>query len=255
MWGSMSFAQNIIASRKPFTLFHTWTVSEELLGRAIRDQKSMDLDVCIDDDGRPYLGHSREYHEKSGEPYFRSMPIWDVVGRIAKSNIAVLIDCKHYDAWPVIEDIVGKIGPERCIVDSFVSEFKFGHSRGELEPDFLTEWSPIEKLSQLTKRFPLVTTTACVKWPPYDMLVSATYRKLVDYIRDLSKDNHIDSLCLSVPDSTISDEWLGYFLADNIIVRVGIDRTDPMKLTEPYIGETDYLERTSKSPFPNFDLS
>jgi hypothetical protein len=170
-------------------------VSDELLGRAIRERKSMDLDVCINDDGRPYLGHSREYHEKSGEPCFKSLPIWDVVDRIAKSNIVVLIDCKHYDAWPVIEDVVGKIGPERCIVDSYVSEFKFGYSRGELEPDFITEWSPIEKLSKLKKKFPSVTTTACVKWPPRDMLISVKYRKLVDYIRDLMSDNYIEAVC------------------------------------------------------------
>jgi hypothetical protein len=250
----MSFAQKIIASRKPFTLFHTWTVSEELLERAIREQKSMDLDVCIDDTGNPYLGHSREYHEKSGEPYFKSLPIWEVVDRIAKSNIVALVDCKHNGAWPVIENVLDKIGPERCIVDSYVSEFKFGHGREEPEPDFVTEWSPIAKLSEVKAKFPLATTTACVKWPPRDMLCSATYGKLVDYIRGLSRESRIDAVCLSVPDGTITDHWLRYFLDENIIVRVVIDRIDTKSLTEPYIGETDHLERASKGIFPDCSL-
>ena len=125
----MTLAERVLASGTPFVFFHTWTVTEELLARAIREEKSMDLDIAVDDAGRPYLGHSPEYHAKSGEQYFRSLPLWDVVGRIVQSNIVTLIDCKHHDAWPVIEEIVAKIGPERCVVSSFVSELKFGHSR------------------------------------------------------------------------------------------------------------------------------
>jgi hypothetical protein len=245
----MSLAKMILASGRPFIFFHTWTVGEELLDRAIREQKSMDLDVCIDDAGRPYLGHSREYHDKTGEPYFDSLPIWEVVDRIAKSNIPVLIDCKHYGAWPVVEEVVAKIGPERCMVDTYVFEFKFGYSRTDTEPDILAEWMPIHNLFELKIEFPSVTTTACIKWPPPDMLLSAKYSKLVEFIREVMKENRIDTACLSVPDSTITDEWIRYFSGDNIIVRVGIDRTDASKLAEIYIGETDDLRRASKSMF------
>jgi hypothetical protein len=245
----MSLAQRILTSGKPFTIFHTWTVSEDLLRRAIQEERSMDLDVCIDDSGNPYLGHSREYHEKSGEPYFHSLPLWEVVDRISKSNIVTMIDCKHYDAWPVIEAVVAKIGPERCMVDSYVSEFKFGHSRADGEPDFLTEWTPIERLRELKAKFPPVTTAACAKWPPQDLLLSAKYRKLAAYIRDLTKENRIDGVCLSVPDETITDEWLRYFLAEDIIPRIEIDRTDTNRLTQVYVGQTDDLGRTSRTFF------
>jgi hypothetical protein len=71
---TIPLAQRIPSTREPFAFFHTWTVSEDLLSRAIREQRSMDLDVCIDDGGRPYLGHSREYHEKSGEPVLPLTP-------------------------------------------------------------------------------------------------------------------------------------------------------------------------------------
>ena len=30
----------------------------------------MGLDVCIDDQGHPYLGHPKEYNEKRHEPFF-----------------------------------------------------------------------------------------------------------------------------------------------------------------------------------------
>jgi hypothetical protein len=205
----------------------------------------MDLDVCIDDAGAAYLGHSREYHEKSGEPYFDSLPIWEVVNRIAKSNILALVDCKHHDAWPIVEQVVATIGPERCMVDSYVSEFKFGHSRAPAEPDFLTEWVPIGKLLELKNKFPSVTTAACLKWPPKDLLTSAKYRKLVDNIRDVMKESRIDTVCLSVSGGTITDQWLQYFLGEGIIPRLEIDRLDVTKVTELYIGETDDLDRAS----------
>ena len=58
----------------------------------------MDLDVCIDDEGKPYLAHSGEYHEKTGDPYFQSLPLWEVVEWIRQSANVVMVDCKHYDA-------------------------------------------------------------------------------------------------------------------------------------------------------------
>lgn len=237
------------ASRKPFTFFHTWTVSEELLSRAIRDEKSMDLDVCIDDGGDPYLGHSREYHEKSGEPYFNSLPFWDVIERISASTIVVLIDCKHYGAWPIIEEIVERIGPHRCLVSSFVNELKFGCSRAPDEPDFLTEWVSIERFLELKDRFPAVTANACAKWSPAELLTARKYEQLVEFIRQLLNSYRIDSVCLSVPFATLTDRWLTYFLANEIIPHIEIDRAEPQKLTQVYIGETDHLERASKSPF------
>jgi hypothetical protein len=57
-----------------------------------------------------------------------------------------MVDCMHFAAWRIIEEVVERIGPQRCLVSSFVTELKFGHSRPEGEPDFLTEWIPIEKL-------------------------------------------------------------------------------------------------------------
>ena len=69
-----SLASKILRSNRPFTFFHTWYVTRDLLSQAISEQKSMDLDVCVDDSGNPYLGHSKEYHEKSGEPYYFTIP-------------------------------------------------------------------------------------------------------------------------------------------------------------------------------------
>jgi hypothetical protein len=179
---ALSFAQKVLRSKRPVVLFHTWTVTKELLGRAIREKRSMDLDVCIDDGGDPFRGHAKEYQEKTQEPFFRSMPLWEAVEALADSTIPVTVDCKHFAGWPVVEEVVRQLGPERCLVHSFVSELRFDAGRMPGEPDFLSEWSSIGSLQASKRKFPLLTTSASAKWLPADVLVSDKYEALLEGI-------------------------------------------------------------------------
>jgi hypothetical protein len=242
----LSFSQRVLISKRPVVLFHTWTVTRELLTRAIAEKRSMDLDVCVDDKGNQYLGHSKEYHDKTYQPLFNSMPLWEAVELIARSAIPVIVDYKHFEAWPVVEEVVLKLGPERCLVHSFVSDLKFDAGRLQGEPDFLTEWSPLERLRQLKAKFPSVTTTASAKWLPIDLLASNRYHALLTRIANLLNENRVDTVCLNVPDSTFSDESLRHFLREGIISHVGVDYADVTQLSEVYIGESDRLELTSR---------
>ena len=207
----------------------------------------MDLDVCVDDQGEPYIGHSQEYHEKSGDPWQENMPLWEAVGMIAASGIVAIVDCKHHDAWPVVEEVVSKIGPENCLVHAYVSELRFDYSRRHDEPDFITEWSPTEKLRLLKNSYPGVSTSASCKWLPEDLSVSGEYAALLQSIRDILAENRVDTVCLNVPDRAFSDELLGFFLAAGIIPHVSIDNTDTTRLSLPYVGETDDLTSASRT--------
>ena len=244
---ALSLAQKILKSERPVVLFHTWTVTRGLLVQAIREKRSMDLDVCVDDQGNPYLGHPKEYHEKTREPFFDSMPLWEAVGALADSNIPVIVDCKHFGAWTVVEEVVGQLRPERCLVHSFVSELKFEAGRMPGEPDFLTEWSSIEVLRTLKAKFPSLTTTVSAKWLSADMLVSEKHETLLESVIRLLKEYRIDTVCLNVPDSTFSDKALRTFLRQGILPHVGVDRIDVQQLSETYIGETDRLAFASRS--------
>ncbi|HXW54903.1 MAG TPA: hypothetical protein VEJ67_04075 [Candidatus Cybelea sp.] len=207
----------------------------------------MDLDVCVDDRGDPYLGHPKEYHEKTHEPFFDSMPVWEAVEGLARSNIPVIVDCKHFGAWPVVEEVVRQLRPERCLVHSFVSELKFDAGRQTAEPDFLSEWSSIECLRAIKRKFPSATTTASAKWLPADVLVSQKHQALIKDIVALLKDYTVDTVCLNVPDSTFSDKALRSFLQRGILPHIGVDRIDVQQLSEMYIGETDRLQFASRS--------
>lgn len=245
----MSLAQKILDSKKPFVLFHTWSATKDIVIKAIKEGKSMDLDVCLNDFGNPYLGHSKEYHEKSGETIFNSMPLWEAVDMISNANIAVIVDCKHFDAWPIVEEIVAKIAPEKCLVHIFASELKFDYNRKEGEPDFTTEWLPIKRLVDLKIKFPAATATVSAKWLPEDLLISEKNKKLLDNVRQVLIENHVDTVCLNVPCETMSDKWLRYFLEKNIIPHVEIDKIGRTKLSEIYIGETNDLRSASNSSF------
>ncbi|HEU5401780.1 MAG TPA: hypothetical protein VFU86_10515 [Terriglobales bacterium] len=242
----LSVAQKILKSKRTVVLFHTWTVTKELLAQAIREKRSMDLDVCVDDSGNAYLGHSKEYHDKTHEPFFNSMPLWEAVEALSRSNIPVIVDCKHVDAWPVVESVVTELRPERCLVCSFASELKFDASRADGEPDFITEWSSIDSLREMKRSFPSITTTACAKWLPADVLTSDKYGTWLARIVSLLKENRVDTICLNVPDSTFSDRALALFLREGILTHVGVDHADVTRLSHVYIGETDTLELASR---------
>jgi len=128
----------------------------------------------------------------------------------------------------------------------YVSELKFEAGRALGEPDFVSEWSSIETLRMLKRKFPSATTTASAKWLPADVLVSRKYESLLVRIVKLLKEYGVDTVCLNVPDSTFSDRALKLFLQDGILAHVGVDRADVIHLSEVYIGETDRLELTSR---------
>lgn len=242
----ISFAERVLRSKRPFVLFHTRTVTAAVLERAIEENRSIDLDVCVDEHGQPYLGHSKEFHEKTWTPFFKTMPLWEAVEAVAKSEIPAIVDCKHVDAWPIVEEVITRIGPHRCLVHSFVKEFKFHHSRMQGEPDVLTEWSSLETLQSVKQKFPLVTTTASASWLPNDTLFSPGHGSLLYQIRRLLKEYRVDTVCLNVPDRTFSNRSLRYFLEQGIIPHIRIDYMDPRELSEVYLGETDRLEWASQ---------
>jgi hypothetical protein len=241
----LSLAQKIIESNRLFVFYHTHEVTMDVLAKAIAEQKSMDLDICVDEKRNPYLGHSNEYYFKVSELRARSMPLWEAVDLIAGADIPVMLDCKHYDAWGCVEEVIGKIGPARCLVHTFISELRFPNIR-EDECEVLCEMSRARDLRYLKNKFPEITLTASAKGLPVDLFESEQHKPLLHYVRRTLAENHIDSVCLNIPDVMFTDESLSFFLQDNIISHVMIDKIDTSKLTKVFIGETDYLSSASE---------
>ena len=98
----------------------------------------------------------------------------------------------------------------------------------------------------MKRKFPSITTTACAKWLPADVLTSDKHGVLLARIARLLKDNRVDTICLNVPDSTFSDRTLMLFLREGILAHVGVDHADLTRLSQLYIGETDNLKFASR---------
>lgn len=247
----LSLAQRILNSGKPFILFHTHKVTEESVNQAIRKNKSMDLDIAVDENGKPYIGHSKEFYKISGEKQPDCMPFNEATDLIVNSRIPMIVDCKQPEAWPVVEDTINKIGVHRCLVHTFASEFKFDYNLASAH-DYPSEWLPIERLKSLKSKFPNVTTTASCKFLPADLLTSSQYSNVLEDIRNILVENHIDTICLNLTDETMTDDFLAFFLEKNIIPHVNVDRVDTSKLAKIYIGETYVLENASDCALLNY---
>ena len=142
-----------------------------------------------------------------------------------------------------VEKSIRDIGAHRCLVHSFATEFRFDDQNSN--QDYVSEWSPIRKLTEIKVKFPLATIAASCKFLPNDLLLSSHYREVLIRIREILKNAQVDTVCLNVPDDTVSDEIIGFLLEENIIPHVGIDNIDVSKLSKLFIGETDILEEAS----------
>ena len=239
-----SFAQRIREASERFVLYHTYDASRQNVERAIDECKSIDLDVSVDEMGRPYLGHSLEFYEKSGEARPRNMTFWEAIDLVAGSNIPAVVDCKDDRAWQFVEQAVEKLGPHRCLVHAYAAELKFDYYLYDL--DYESEWLGIARLRSLKERYPSVTTTASAKFLPSDLLVDDKHRKLLLGIRETLSNSFVDTVCLNVvPEGTMSDGVLALFLEKGIVPHVNVDSQDVSRLALPYVGESDILARAS----------
>ena len=53
----------IISKQKSFTYFHTRVLNREILDRAKQAKKSLEIDLSIDKNGKPYIGHLLSFYE------------------------------------------------------------------------------------------------------------------------------------------------------------------------------------------------
>lgn len=246
----LSLAQRVIKLNKPFVLYHTYSVTANSVNQAIHENKSMDLDIAVDNKGNPYIGHSLEYYQVSGETQPECMPFEEAVSSIVKGNIPIIVDCKQPEAWPIVEEVVKKIGADRCLVHTYASELKFDYNF--YDHDYPSEWLPISKLTLLKDLYPNVTTTVSCKFLPNDFLLSDKYEDVLLRIRTVLKNNKIDTVCLNVPNESYNDKVLKFFLDENIIPHIGVDNVDLSKVIQTYIGETDILKNASSCNLLNY---
>lgn len=240
----MNLKKAIQEYAKPFIFYHTHVVTEETINESIAQNKSIDLDISVDSDGIPYLGHTEEYYEINGIQRPKTTPIETAIKRLEDSNIPIIVDCKHRDAWPIVEEYVRRLGSYRCLVHAFAEEFKFDYNKNQ-DHDYESEWSTLSKLKDFKSKFPKSILTASCKYLPDDLAENTNYSALIEEIIRNCVSNNIDTICLNIPDEKMNDEVLEKFLANNIIPHINIDATDHTRFKNLFVGETDYLDKAT----------
>jgi hypothetical protein len=237
-------ARRIFTTNKPFIIFHSHVVNDELIAQAINLHKSIDLDINIDKNNCPFFGHSDYFYQKSGELKEINTQFDKLLKVLSQSNIPVMLDCKHCGAWPFVEKALSLLGPQRCFVGCMATEFKFDYDFSyDFEVPF--EYSSISNLKILKARYPDVTTVASCSFLPTDFLTARKYKVLRNKIRSLLIENNVDSLSLNFPYTSYSDKDLNFFLEANILLELKVEDISPLSVSEIYLGETDTLQKVT----------
>ena len=240
-----SIAGRVWENGEPLVLLHTRSVTDDILNTAIREERSIDLDISVDDTGAPYLGHSVSYHEKNNISAYDSVPLEHAVDLLKKSHIPVHLDCKNHYAFTIALNVAQRLGPHRCILNSFVNELNFlAPTNSHMWGTYIEEdWMPIAVLREAKKRFPEITIQASGEGVTVESLLVDDGKILQEIIHILGTD--IDSVHLNIPSvEFVPREVIGAINDAGILYQVNIDdlREEPQGF---YIGESDDMAKTT----------
>jgi len=240
-------AKRIWDSGKPLIIFHARSITDEILDTAIREDRSMDMDIAVDNTGIPYLGHSIAYYEKNNISAYDSVPLEHALSLLENSSIPVHLDCKGSGAFATVLDAAERLGPGRCIINSYVSELDFiSPTNSDMWGTYIEEdWMPIETLRGAKKRFPDITIQASGEGVTVESLLEDGGKLLHENIDVLGTD--IDSVNLNIPSvEIVLKEVISAINDAGILYEVNMDtlRKKPQGF---YIGETDDMSKTTKS--------
>lgn len=240
-------AERIWDSGEPLILFHAHVINDDILDTGIREERSMDLDISVDSKGSPYLGHTSSYYEKNNISSYDSAQLEHALSLLENSSIPVHLDCKESGAFATVLDAAERLGPGRCIVNSFVNELDFITSanshmwKAHVKEDYM----PIETLRGAKKRFSEITIQASGEGVTVESLLEDDGKILHEIIDVLGTD--IDSVNLNIPPAEIVPKEVISAINDaGILYHVNMDtlREKPHGF---YIGETDDMSKTTKS--------
>lgn len=238
-------ARQVWENSEPLILFHAHTITDGILDTAIREERSIDLDISVGNEGAPYLGHSASHYEKNNISTYDSAPLEHALSLLEDSSIPVHLDCKEHGAFTAVLDAAERLGADRCIINSFVNELNFltptnSHMWGTyIEED----WMPIEILREAKKRFPEITVQASGEGVTSESLLEDDGKILQEIIHILGTD--IDSVHLNIPSvEFVSKEVISAINDAGILYQLNIDdlREEPQGF---YIGESDDMTKTT----------
>jgi len=134
-----------------FTFFHTHIVDQMVLDSVKHAGKSIEIDISVDENGLPYIGHPLSFYEFENIPKPDNLPVEYVLNQLIDTDIFIVLDCKDERAIPLVYEIIERFGVERIAFHSWIDALLFGPYPDNLtiEPHWELEDLPFKVVRKL----------------------------------------------------------------------------------------------------------
>lgn len=243
-------------TKKPFVYYHTRTVQEDNLSKAIEQKKSIELDIALDEEGifynkgEFYIGHPVTFYTVSGYEFHDNIALEKAVDILQENkNIFVVLDCKNIKALTIMGELVKKFGHHRCLFHAYASEWSVDPTNSEIkyEEQWKDEGIPLEKIAEFKKKNKIPVIAACMAVTEKRIKDNNLVNKMLNDVAGMN----IDCLSLYMQDTDLPPLQLARKISEaGYFNWINIDKITNQKMKGiTYIGMTDNLENAS---VPNY---
>jgi hypothetical protein len=233
-------AQRIIDSKKPFTYFHTYEITQPVLHAAIKAGKSIEIDLAVNDDGSVYIGHPPGFYAFERLPPPANLPLDVVLDALEPTSVFVVLDCKDVRVLPTAQKIIERFGVGRVLVYAWTDAlcFKPYAASVAVEPHWVYEDIPLQALRRLYDATHIPMVLGC-RGLAYD-----TFKTKWTVIRDQILDVAAQIQCIGVHFNLPSYElpsasYISELAEHGIAPWVNIDVVTSIDRPSLYVGATD----------------
>jgi hypothetical protein len=228
--------------KRPFIYYHTHVITKEVLDHAISHHKSIEIDVSVGDDGKPYIGHPLSFYKFKGLPAPNNLALDKVFGRIKESDLFIVFDCKDVRALPAIKEMIHELGNERCLFHTWIDALEFTPYPSDLvvEPHWVFEDLPLAPVLQFFKEtsVPMIFSTRGLT---HERIASDS-ESILARIHKAAADTAAAIYC-NLPGGEIpSREFVKRLESMNLLAAFNLDKVPPDQRPDSYIAFTDNIE-------------
>jgi len=235
-----------IKKDEPFVYFHTHVIDESILESAIQAGKSLEVDMSVDKDDQLYVGHPENFYtELKKIPLPDNLPLDEVLEKMKKSNLYLVIDCKDNRALPKVKAIIEQFGVENVLFHSWVDAFKFEPYPIEIyvEPHWIYEDLSYDKVIDLEKAtgVPVIMSARGVTKERLAVEKDSIIQRIVQIAKGRAVAVNFNLPGGEIPPKEVIDELMG----QGILIWFNIDSISQLERPLVYIGMTDDINMAS----------
>jgi hypothetical protein len=237
----------ILDNRKPFTYFHTHVINREVLDRAVAAQRSLEVDLSIDESGEVFVGHPLVSYEFNKQPPPNNLPLDVILNEMKMANLYLVLDCKDAKALPKVQEIIQYYGPEKCLLHACVDALVFkpypDKIKALVEPHWGDDELPFEELLEIKRATGVPLALYCRGLT--EERLKAEGEQIIARMTEVAK-GKAEVIVMGLPKGEI---WplsvMQRLLKHNILSLLNIDHTPYQRRPSIFLGTTDILERAS----------